>query len=439
MRATQLTLLVILRALAGCDDRGPVGDPVSSAAPAEPATTAATTTASATASAPAPAPEPWLERVLRASDPRFTGWLADATALRLQILVTVVEPDAARWPAHGFRVDAEYFYPASAIKPLLAVAALRSLARRAGGSIPLGTRILRCRDDRPGCEPPEQDEKKADHEDQREPDAESERDPYKHEKLRVGEEITKMLSYSDNDSYNRLFDIVGHRELNEDMARLGLSSVRFHHRMDAAADRSKKTLRVLLAPPGRAMLEVALRVSDFEPAPTPAPGLKLGNAYKDGRGLVEEPMDFGNKNYVSLVELQRVIRAIVFPAREPGVDLGLSESEMKHLVSAMTARLKAERHAAEHHPLSPGVLEVMPAKRLRFIGKSGRAYGFHLDNAYVEDVETRRAFFVTVVVYSNPDGVLNDDDYGYDETTRPLLAALGAALTRELLKKGRSP
>ena len=41
--------------------------------------------------------------------------------------------------------------------------------------------------------------------------------------------------------------------------------------------------------------------------------------------------------------------------------------------------------------------------------------------------------FVTVTVYANPNGILNDDDYGYDETTKPLLSSLGEVLTRELL------
>jgi hypothetical protein len=348
----------------------------------------------------------------------------------------VVEPGGAPSASYGFRIDAEYFYPASAIKTFLAVAALRSMSKRAGGEISPATRILRCRDDRPECEPPKADE---DDEDKPAPDAAPEppgpdgEPKKKHKKLRVGEEIQKLLSYSDNDSYNRFFDVVGHRELNEQMAELGYGSVRFHHRMDTPAERSRKTLRVLLLPPGQRAIEIPLRTSRFEPAPTPAPKLLVGQAYHDGGKRVAEPMSFARKNYVSLRELQRLNRALLFPEPAEGPSLGLSDKERALVVRAMTARLEAPRQAAEHFPLSPGVLEVLPAERVRIVGKSGRAYGFHLDNSFIEDRQSGRGMFVTVTVYANPNGVLNDDDYGYDEISRPLMRALGAALCRELL------
>ena len=150
-------------------------------------------------------------------------------------------------------------------------------------------------------------------------------------------------------------------------------------------------------------------------------------------------MSFARKNYVSLRELQRLNRALLFPELGEGPSLGLSERHRALIVGAMTAKLGSERRVAEHYPLSPGVLDVLPAERVRYVGKSGRAYGFHLDNAYIEDRETGRAFFVTVTVYANPKGVLNTDDYGYDEISRPLLRALGAALGRKLLLEEPPP
>ncbi len=380
-----------------------------------------------TTTATEPPVDRWVEQTLRAADPRFAGWIDDAENLRLQVLVTEVSPDGQTWISHGFRVDAEYFYPASAIKPFLAVASLRALDARVAGQIPLGTRIRRCQPLRPGCEPPEQDEDKE--AESSEPDSKP-----KHEKLYLGEEIAKLLSYSDNDSYNRLWDIVGHSELNAAVAELGFSSIRFHHRMDAPAERSRSTVRVQLLPPSMKGLDLPARKSSFEPAPTPAERLLIGTSYFDRGKRVEEPMNFARKNYVSLRELQQMNMSLLFPARAEAKPLSLSELEREHLIKAMTANLSKPANAAEHHPLSAGVLEVMPdAKQLRIVGKSGRAYGFHIDNSWVEDKSSKRAFFVTATVYANPDGVLNDDDYAYDETSKPLLRALGAALARKIL------
>ena len=47
------------------------------------------------------------------------------------------------------------------------------------------------------------------------------------------------------------------------------------------------------------------------------------------------------------------------------------------------------------HRLAGAELEVLAARQVRYVNKSGRAYGFHLENAYVEDRESGRAFFVT--------------------------------------------
>ncbi|MBK8940067.1 MAG: serine hydrolase [Polyangiaceae bacterium] len=431
MRAALSAALLAL--LAGCgagDSRAasstepPPPSPSAAGSAATPIDAAAAAPAGASASpTTTPAAEPWLEKTLRAADPRWTTWLAQAEALRLQILVTEVGPDGAL-TSHPLRADAEYFYPASAIKTLLAISALRVLSKQAGGDIDLSTKIERCREDRPGCEPPEEDIDKKKYAADGKP---------KHDKLRVGAEIHKLLSYSDNDSYNRLWDIVGHRELNEQMVELGLPQVRFHHRMSAPADKSRGTPRVVLLPPGKKPLTAKKRLSDHTLAPTPAPKLEVGSAYRDGKGVFASPMSFAEKNFISLKDLQRVNVSLLLPGHPDALALGLSGAQREHLIRAMTVDLSAKKRAGEHAPLSLGLVEVLPAKELRYVAKSGRAYGFHLDNAYVEHLPSKRAFFVTAVVYANEDGVLNDDDYDYDELSKPLLGALGAALAKSLL------
>jgi hypothetical protein len=371
----------------------------------------------------AKAPDDWVVRSLRASDSRFEGWLQRADELRLQILVTVVEPQPSgppRLTEHGYRVDAEYVYPASAIKTFLAVAALRTLRRlseKAGAAVDGSTRIMRCREDRGGCKPPPADAK-----------GRSEAEDAEHERLWVGQEIRKLLSYSDNDSYDRLYDIVGHRELNVEMAALGFRTVRFHHRMNAPASRSRILRRVTLLPRGGRAIDIPRRISDFDPAPTPASRLDVGTAHLGERGRVEAPMSFAAKNYASLRDMQRLNLSLLLPGHPGALDLGLDDAARKLLIEPMTGRLRPLRNAERHKPLLPGVLEVLPEQRVRYVGKSGRAYGFHLENAYVQDLESKRGMLVTVSVYANPNGVLNDDNYDYDDTTKPLLSALGKAL-----------
>ena len=89
-----------------------------------------------------------------------------------------------------------------------------------------------------------------------------------------------------------------------------------------------------------------------------------------------------------------------------------------------------KKGAMRYKTLLRGLAEMRDPKRLRYMNKAGRAYGFHLENAWIRDRKSRREFFVTVVLYVNDDGVLNDDLYGYDKISRPLFVKLGEALGR---------
>ena len=50
----------------------------------------------------------------------------------------------------------------------------------------------------------------------------------------------------------------------------------------------------------------------------------------------------------------------------------------------------------------------------------------------MEDRETGRWFFLAATLYTNPDGVLNDDRYEYQEVALPFLADLAEAVARHL-------
>ena len=86
-----------------------------------------------------------------------------------------------------------------------------------------------------------------------------------------------------------------------------------------------------------------------------------------------------------------------------------------------------------YHTLIRGMMTAVPLERIHYAGKAGRAYGFILDNAYIEDTKTKRAMVVTVVSYANANGILNDNKYEYDGISRPLHRNLGIALAHAVL------
>ncbi|MCA9720454.1 MAG: hypothetical protein KC468_37675, partial [Myxococcales bacterium] len=171
--------------------------------------------------------------------------------------------------------------------------------------------------------------------------------------------------------------------------------------------------------------------------------LQLGVAYLDqDKRRVDEPLDFSHKNWVSLRVFHRLALSLARPELPGAAALGLEAKHRAFLLQAMTEDPNAspnpvypdpKKSGLHYHTMIQGMMRAMPLERIRYVGKAGRAFGFHLDNAYVEDRETGRAMVVTAVVYANSDGVLNDDRYGYDSVTRPFLKDLGEALARAVL------
>ena len=63
-----------------------------------------------------------------------------------------------------------------------------------------------------------------------------------------------------------------------------------------------------------------------------------------------------------------------------------------------------------------------PGERIEITAKIGRAYGFTVENSYLRNPRNGRAVFVTAVLYTNTDGILNDDKYDYATVADPFFA-----------------
>jgi hypothetical protein len=371
-----------------------------------------------------------IESAMRARPAQFSHIIENAADLRVQILISRVNEHAQGAPTlerHGFRVDAEYFYPASTIKVCAAIASLQILEdfEQSLGIHSLAHAPLRFAPLFEG-------------------DTWQILDPSNLAggRITVAHEVRKLSLVSDNPAFNRLYDLCGHRDLNERMARAGLSSVVINHRLSdprAIPDQRATAAITLFADTGP--LEIPARRSDLA-LTNPGPGLHVGESYLQGGRLIEEPMDFTRRNGTSLIDLQDMLIMLVRPDIPLGNKRGISlrPDHRQLLIEAMTLPPRESsnpRYDASKYPddyakfLLPGLTRIGPPSRWRITNKVGRAYGFSVENACVHDLHTGELFFITAVLYTNADGVLNDDKYEYTQTADPFMADLAELVISE--------
>jgi hypothetical protein len=76
-------------------------------------------------------------------------------------------------------------------------------------------------------------------------------------------------------------------------------------------------------------------------------------------------------------------------------------------------------------------------KHIRIFNKSGNAYGFLTDVAYIVDFENNIEFMLAATIYCNGDGILNDDQYDYETIGLPFMKKLGKLVYDYELQRDR--
>jgi hypothetical protein len=362
--------------------------------------------------------------------PRFAPIVERAGEFRLQLLIA--EVDESTSPAglirHGFRVDAEYFYPASTIKLCAAVGALLRIQELRAEGVPIDA-------DTPMVFHPLFEGESVDDADE---------SNLAGGKITVAHEIRKLFIVSDNRAFNRLLGFVGRDELNRMMREAGLDSARIAHRLAVGQSReqNRRMPRIDLHPPGGAVFTIPERVSSIDPDNAGVPGLEAGAAELLGGQRLERPKSFRFSNRISLRDLQDALVMVV----RPDVDLGkpgfaLSDAHRALLIEAM-GLLPGESANPVYDPgrypdhwvkyLLPGLRRGLGHGRVREINKVGLAYGFtSLTSAIAVDGGPPRVF-VAGTIYTNANATLNDNVYEYDSIALPFLADLGEVIAAGL-------
>jgi len=255
----------------------------------------------------------------------------------------------------------------------------------------------------------------------------------------IAQYIKKILLVSDNDAFNRLYELLGQDYINQKLAAKGMNHTIINHRLSfpASAEENRMFNPIrFVDKSGNLIHKIPARQTEkiYSNAEKPI----IGRAYYSEDSLIERGMDFSFKNKFAISDLHGVVQRIIFPMAFPDAERFNLNEDHRNLILKYMSMLPRESDYPSY-PQSEywdsyskfykdGMDKASIPSNFRLFNKTGEAYGHLLDGSYYVDFETGVEFFVTAVIYVNADETLNDDVYEYDEIGFPFFAELGEYL-----------
>jgi hypothetical protein len=365
-----------------------------------------------------------VEVLMRSNPELFSKILKDPAKYEIQILYTQIDRNKKNKPSftqHCYRIDAsQYFYPASTVKLPAVLLALEKINKL---NIKDLTKETTLRIDSAYTR------QVAVTVDSTSPDG----------LPSIAHYIKKILLVSDNDAYNRLFEFVGQGPMNENLYKKGFTDLRLLKRLQvgSTAEEDRYTNPFTFYA-GERIIYQQPQVFNPKEFPNHLTTTLKGKGHLQQEKLVNKPMDFSAMNYISIENLQGILRSLLFPEAVPARKrFDLKEEDYQFVYKYMSMFPKESKSpvydSVQYYNSYGKFFLFRDTKKeypshIRIFNKAGWAYGFLTDNAYIVDFKNNVEFLLTATILVNEDGIFNDDQYEYETVGKPFLAALGRVI-----------
>ncbi|MFT3931984.1 MAG: serine hydrolase [Chitinophagaceae bacterium] len=375
----------------------------------------------------------WLEQLLRSNaSPLLTHVLDQPDTFQYQLIYTQINRDKNNQP--GFKnfylnVDKDkYFNPASTVKLPVALCALEKLHQLNINGLDVNTTMIT----------------DSSHSGQ----VRWYKDSLAANGLpSIAQYIKEIFLISDNDAYNRLYEFVGQQALNDSLWKKGFTNTRITRRfMPMTEEENRYTNAIRFVKGDSLIYKQAPAYSniafDFSKKHL------VGNAYLNRNdSLINKPMDFTTHNMFALGDLQRMLQTALFPQSVPAKQrFALTDADYRLLhqyMSELPYESSYPHYDTTEYFASYAKFfmykadKATPPSYIRIFNKPGWTYGFLIDAAYIIDFKNNIEFMVSACIYTNSDGVLNDDKYDYETIGYPFFKETGNILYQYELNRKR--
>ena len=375
-----------------------------------------------------------LVALMKQNPNNYASLLADPGQYRIQILYTQINRDKNNIPHfkdYSYRLNPnEYFYPASTVKFPLSVLALEKLNDlKIIGLNKASTAIY---------------------------DSVTARqetiynNPYAIDgRQTIEQAIKEVLVVSDNNAANRLYEFLGQEYIHSQLANKGYPEVYIRNRLELGRTpvENRQTQSVQFYDANNKLIYT--QPAQNNTSKLPYYNVLIGNGYLNGQdSLINAPLNFSEKNRISLSDLHHIMQSVIFPDQMPKKQrFNLSNEDRNFLLQWMhttpTQSSYPTYDSSEYYPAYAKFIMLGSEKgpipsNIKIFSKAGDAYGFLLDNTYIIDTDAKVEFMLSAVIYVNADGILNDNTYDYRTIGLPFMKNLGNTIYNYELSRKRA-
>jgi len=340
----------------------------------------------------------------------------------IQILLTKIDQYNSKVDFQEYKYqldDNKYFYPASTIKLPIVVLTLKKIneLRSKGSEITLKSKItLNYKDD--------------------------------YSELVIRDSITSFQNLiadvflvSDNSASNILIDFIGYNYFNHEMENAGFDKTYLNHKFNPDP-----------------YVNSTWQISDLDnniissindnqkiiKADEKTNGLEKGERRYFKGEILDESLNFSEKNRSSITDMHNLIKYIFYPEIFDSTNtfnLNVEDYDfLRYWMSRFTYEDIGEKFIGDENFFETynkffihGDEQSVSNEQIRVYNKIGQAYGTSIDNGLIKNYQDNVEFILTATIYTNKNKVINDNLYEYDDLAVPFLAKLSRAIYNELV------
>ena len=362
-----------------------------------------------------------IELVLK-SDPYLKEIIKDKEDYEIQVMLTKVNHNNTKIDFQNYQYqhdENQYFYPASTIKLPIVVLTLKKIneLRSKGSDITLKSKIIL-----------------------------NNVDNYSNFKLQDSitsfqNLIADIFLVSDNSASNILIDFIGYNYFNDEMQNAGFDRTYLNHKFNPDPY-VNSTWQI--SDLDNNMISSINDNQKIIKADDKINGLDKGERRYFNGEILDESLNFSEKNRFSITDMHNLIKYIFYPEIFDSTNtfnLNVEDYDfLRYWMSRFTYEDIGEKFIGDEKFFETynkffihGDEQSVSNEQIRVYNKIGQAYGTSIDNALIKNYQDNVEFILTATIYTNKNKVINDNLYEYDDLAVPFLAKLSRAIYNELV------